>query len=168
MRSFLNKKNVLIISPNFWGDIHITKHHYSLEMHKLGANIFFLNPPSRSFGGFLKTTEIFEKFKVIDFQLHIPGRIKNYFPRIYYYYMSLIVKRICAIAGNDIFLSIDFSRDLPFSLTKINYFNSKHKIFFPVDNPHETINNQKIFLIYIFHFYDILNRLIKGIFIIFV
>ena len=164
LRSFLNKKNVLIISPNFWGDIHITKHHYSLEMHKLGANIFFLNPPSRSFGGFLKTTEIFEKFKVIDFQLHIPGRIKNYFPRIYYYYMSLIVKRICAIADNDIFLSIDFSRDLPFSLTKINYFNSKHKIFFPVDNPHiDYINNSKnISDIYFSISKDILNMIDKG------
>ena len=144
LRSFLNKKNVLIISPNFWGNIHITKHNYSLELHKLGANIFYLNPPSRSFLGFMKTTEIFENFKVIDFQLHIPGRIKKYFPRLYYYYMSLIVKRISALAKNDIFLSIDFSRDLPFSLTKTNYFNAKHKIFFPVDNPHiDYINNSK-------------------------
>ena len=63
LRNFLNKKNVLIISPNFWGNIHITKHHYSLEMHKLGANIFFLNPPSRNFGGFMKTTEIYKNFK---------------------------------------------------------------------------------------------------------
>ena len=54
LRSFLNKKNVLIISPNFWGNVHITKHHYSLELHKLGANIFYLNPPSRSLGAFLK------------------------------------------------------------------------------------------------------------------
>ena len=144
LRSFLNKKNVLIISPNFWGNVHITKHNYSLELHKLGANIFYLNPPSRSFSGFMKTTEIFENFKVIDFQLHIPGRIKKYFPRLYYYYMSLIVKRISALVKNDIFLSIDFSRDLPFSLTKTNYFNAKHKIFFPVDNPHiDYINNSK-------------------------
>ena len=118
LRSFLNKKNVLIISPNFWGNVHITKYHYSLELHKLGANIFYLNPPSRSLGAFLKTTEIFKNFKVIDFQLHIPGRIKNYFPKLYYYYMGLIVKRISAIADNDIFLSIDFSRDLPFSKQK--------------------------------------------------
>ncbi len=164
LRSFLNKKNVLIISPNFWGDIHITKHHYSLEMHKLGANIFFLNPPSRSFGGFLKTTEIFEKFKVIDFQLHIPGRIKNYLPKIYYYYMSFIVKRISALVNNDIFLSIDFSRDLPFSLTKANYFNAKHKIFFPVDNPHvDYINNSKnISDMYFSISEDILKMINKG------
>ena len=164
LRSFLNKKNVLIISPNFWGNVHITKHHYSLELHKLGANIFYLNPPSRSLGAFLKTTEIFKNFKVIDFQLHIPGRIKNYFPWMYYHYMSLIVKRISAIANNDIFLSIDFSRDLPFSLTKTNYFNSKHKIFFPVDNPHiDYINNSKnISDMYFSISKDILNMIDKG------
>ena len=79
LRNFLNKKNILIISPNFWGNVHITKHHYAIELHRLGANIFYLNPPSRSFGGFFKTTEIFENFKVIDFQLHIPGRLKKLF-----------------------------------------------------------------------------------------
>ena len=136
LRNFLNKKNILIISPNFWGNVHITKHHYAIELHRLGANIFYLNPPSRSFGGFFKTTEIFENFKVIDFQLHIPGRLKNYLPWLYYYYMGFMVKRISAVANNDIFLSVDFSRDLPYSLTKENYFNAKHKIFFPVDNPH--------------------------------
>ena len=164
LRSFLNKKNVLIISPNFWGDIHITKHNYSLELHKLGANIFYLNPPSRSFLGFMKTTEVLENFKIIDFQLHFPGRIKNYFPRLYYYYMSSIVKRISALANNDIFLSIDFSRDLPFSLTKTNYFNAKHKIFFPVDNPHiDYINNSKnISDMYFSISENILNMINKG------
>ena len=48
------------------------------------------------------------------------------------------------MAKDDIFLSIDFSRDLPFSLTKKDYFNANYKIFFPVDNPHiDYINNSK-------------------------
>ena len=164
LQNFLNKKNVLIISPNFWGNVHITKHHYSLEIHKLGANIFYLNPPSRNLGGFMKITEIFKNFKIIDFQLHIPGRIKYYFPRLYYYYMSLTVKRISALANNDIFLSIDFSRDLPFSLTKTNYFNAKHKIFFQVDNPHiDYINKSKnISDMYFSISENILNIINKG------
>ena len=50
----LKNKIILIISPNFWGDIHLTKHSYALEISKLGANVYFLNPPSRNFKGYLK------------------------------------------------------------------------------------------------------------------
>ena len=62
------------------------------------------------------------------------------------------------------FCPLIFSRDLPFSLTKTNYFNSKHKIFFPVDNPHiDYINNSKnISDMYFPISKDILNMIDKG------
>jgi glycosyltransferase involved in cell wall biosynthesis len=37
-------KNILIISPNSWGNIYISKHNYALELAKLGNNVFFLEP----------------------------------------------------------------------------------------------------------------------------
>ena len=46
--NFLDK-NILLISPEPWGDNHVSKHHYALELVKKGANVFFLNGPSQLF-----------------------------------------------------------------------------------------------------------------------
>jgi len=37
-------KKILIISPSNWGVVHISKHHYSLELVRLGNMVFFLEP----------------------------------------------------------------------------------------------------------------------------
>jgi hypothetical protein len=40
---FRNKK-ILLISPSKWGDIFISKHHYSVALAKLGNEIYYLEP----------------------------------------------------------------------------------------------------------------------------
>lgn len=37
-------KRVLIISPQPWGDIHVSKHHYAVELCRMGYQVTFLNP----------------------------------------------------------------------------------------------------------------------------
>ncbi len=49
----LKNKNILIISPEKWGDIYLSKHHYALKLAERGNKVFFLNPPIRF--NFLKT-----------------------------------------------------------------------------------------------------------------
>lgn len=39
-------KNILIISPEPWSHIFVSKHHYAVYLSRLGNTIFFLNPPS--------------------------------------------------------------------------------------------------------------------------
>ena len=43
--NYYRGKNVLIISPQPWETIHISKHHYALELTRKGATVYFLNPP---------------------------------------------------------------------------------------------------------------------------
>ena len=43
----LRDKNILIVSPEPWGHIFISKHHYSVYLAKRGNRVFFLNPPGR-------------------------------------------------------------------------------------------------------------------------
>ena len=40
------KKNILIVSPEPWSHVFVSKHHYALELAKRGNKVFFLNPPS--------------------------------------------------------------------------------------------------------------------------
>lgn len=43
----MEKKNILIISPQPWGEMHISKHHYANALEKQGHQVYFLNPPSQ-------------------------------------------------------------------------------------------------------------------------
>ena len=38
-------KKILLISPQPWGTIHISKHHYAVALANLGHEVYFLNPP---------------------------------------------------------------------------------------------------------------------------
>src|SRR5450755_3125876 len=41
----LKNKTILIISPQAWGQMYISKHHYAITLAKLGNTVYFLNPP---------------------------------------------------------------------------------------------------------------------------
>lgn len=40
-------KNILLISPEPWNHIFVSKHHYATHLGKRGNKVFFLNPPSK-------------------------------------------------------------------------------------------------------------------------
>jgi len=37
---------ILVISPNAWGDMRVSKHHYAAALAERGNQVFFLNPPN--------------------------------------------------------------------------------------------------------------------------
>ncbi len=45
INSFL-QKSILIVSPESWNHIFVSKHHYAIQLAKRGNVVFFLNPPS--------------------------------------------------------------------------------------------------------------------------
>jgi len=46
MFSFTNK-TIFILSPQPWGKMHISKHHYAIELAKKGNLIYYFNPPAK-------------------------------------------------------------------------------------------------------------------------
>jgi glycosyltransferase involved in cell wall biosynthesis len=44
-------KTVYIISPERWGTMKVSKHHYALELAEMGCRIFFIEPPSLAIKG---------------------------------------------------------------------------------------------------------------------
>ncbi|MEM6523793.1 MAG: hypothetical protein AAF693_08380 [Bacteroidota bacterium] len=42
----LKGKNILLISPEMWGGLHVSKHHYAIHLAAMGNRVFFLGPPS--------------------------------------------------------------------------------------------------------------------------
>jgi hypothetical protein len=43
-----NKSQILIISPEPWDGLFVSKHHYAITLTQLGCEVYFLNPPTAS------------------------------------------------------------------------------------------------------------------------
>ena len=41
----LHNKTILLISPQSWGTMFLSKHHYAIELARRGNTVYFLNPP---------------------------------------------------------------------------------------------------------------------------
>src|SRR5215475_10747584 len=80
----LNNKTILILSPQSWGKMMLSKHHYAIALARKGNKVFFLNPPDNHkwslAGG--KSRIKFEPLKeypgltLIWHQLYFPYNIK--------------------------------------------------------------------------------------------
>jgi hypothetical protein len=120
----LTNKNILLISPERWDHIYVSKHHYALHLARKGNRVFFLNPPGSRIG-VLKTQ--FPNVFFIDYRGFPPGL------RFYPSFLQKIIiarffdrlQRLCSVAfdviwsfDNSVFF--DFSA-LPDSLLKISH-----------------------------------------------
>ncbi|MEQ9424504.1 MAG: glycosyltransferase [Cyclobacteriaceae bacterium] len=59
---------ILIISPESWGKLYVSKHHYALCLAERNQ-VYFLNPP----GNLIKITETVKNLKVIDYKPMFKG-----------------------------------------------------------------------------------------------
>jgi len=66
----LTNKTILLISPEPWGHIFVSKHHYAVNLAKRDNKVFFLNPPSNNSS--LKKTQ-FREVYTVDYKGFLPG-----------------------------------------------------------------------------------------------
>lgn len=78
----LTDKNILLISPEPWDHIFVSKHHYAVHLANRGNRVFFLNPPAKT--NKLMVTE-FENV----FQVNYPG-----FPPGLRFYPAMVRRKI--------------------------------------------------------------------------
>jgi glycosyltransferase involved in cell wall biosynthesis len=60
----LKSKNILIVSPESWGQLFVSKHHYAKSLALRNNCVFFLNPPSEKYS--VKRSEI-ENLWIVDY-----------------------------------------------------------------------------------------------------
>ena len=66
----LVKKNILIISPESWSHIWVSKHHYARTLASMGAQVVFANPPKNQWR--LQKSEN-DKLQILDYPKFITG-----------------------------------------------------------------------------------------------
>jgi len=134
----LKNKTILLISPQSWGKMHISKHHYAIELAQ-NNKVYFLNPPRRK--TFPKITveshKSIDNLFIVSYSFFFPYNLRFHsrvlFDKLQKYQIKFILNRIKKIDITWCFDTISFSN--------LNFFNSNISIYHPVDNI--SGNNQK-------------------------
>jgi hypothetical protein len=136
---YLNKKlgfgkNAIIVSPQLWGKMFISKHHYAVELSKLGYQVFFVNPPIESkLGGFprikIEATQ-YENLVTVNHTLFFSSYLK--FHLSFLHNILIFIQRwmlLKKIGKPDLILSFDLTNNFPLKGLACK------KIFFAADEP---------------------------------
>lgn len=134
----LQNKVILVISPQEWGKMLLSKHHYALELAKAGNSVYFLNPPDVNgtlpFNSIsIEKSGLHENLFMIRHCLYFPYILKFKAISIFHALMGPHVKKILKKIGKkvDIIWSFDLGNLYPFNL----FPKDTTKIFHPVDEP---------------------------------
>src|SRR5579862_3671957 len=95
--SFLAGKTILVISPQAWGDMLISKHHYALELARRGNQVYFLNPPDNDHWNLkgpdkriqIRVSKVNPNLYLVDQLLYFPYLLKYHARGLY----NLLIKR---------------------------------------------------------------------------
>jgi glycosyltransferase involved in cell wall biosynthesis len=123
---YLNNKEVLIISPENWDHIPVSKHHYARVLAANNNKVYFLNPPSKE--NKITRDETYPGVLVIDYRTipglnRLPSLLRNTLNR----YLIRRIKKLCQ-STFDVVWSFD-----PFRFQDLSLFGPAYKIYHAVD-----------------------------------
>ncbi len=117
-------KSILIVSPEPWNHIFVSKHHYAVHLAKRENRVFFLNPPSKA-NNFEETD--FKNVFSVKYTGFIPGL--RFFPHFVQHYFIKKkyneLQRICNV-NFDVVWSFDNSVFYDFSALPNNILKISH------------------------------------------
>jgi len=131
-------KTIVIISQLDWGNMFISKHHYALELSKLGNTVYYVNGPASKEklpkGKVVIEPSGYDNLFIVKHSIFFPYFLAFKARAIFNLLIRIHIKRILKkIKPNkpDIIWSFDLSNTLP-----LKYFPSRcFKVYMPVDEP---------------------------------
>ncbi len=131
----LKKKNILIISPQAWGKMFLTKHHYAIESAKRGNKVYFFNPPDQTKISFTHSIKVLEGetkgLFIIEHKLFFPYWLKFKALWLFHFFMRFHINSILKKIDK---LDIVWSFDIDY-VSPLTFFKDVFRIFHPVDEP---------------------------------
>jgi glycosyltransferase involved in cell wall biosynthesis len=132
----LKNKTILILSPQSWGKMFLSKHHYAIELAKYGNKVYFLNPPhfQKDLPAVaLNPDSAIKNLTIIDHRISFPYNLKFHWVQLFHFLMRFHIKKVLQFIGEpvDIIWSFDLGNLYPFCL----FPDKCLKIFHPVDEP---------------------------------
>lgn len=127
---------VLLISPQHWGTMRVTKHHYAIEMAKLGHEVYFLEPTEASWKwnqtSFSVNPSDAEGVLLVQQQINVPYNLKFHLKGLFDWFIKRHIQKLENELGPfGLVWSFDLTNALP-----LKYFSkTSKKIFFAADWP---------------------------------
>lgn len=134
----LTGKTILILSPQAWGKMFVSKHHYAIGLAKRGNTVYFLNPPDQEETERKEAIEITSSgidshLFLIEHRLFFPYRFKFRALPLFHWLMKFHVNHLLKKINRPV--DIVWSFDLG-NLYPLHFFGKQpYKIFHPVDEP---------------------------------
>ncbi len=128
---FSNKK-ILIISPQPWSDMFVSKHHYAIELSKKNNNVYFLQPSSNLLNKKieLKTLPDHPNITIIHHKTFFGAILRFHVRTLYKFLLKRNLKNMLKkLKPIDVIISFDNTGTYP----DLSLFEARHNIFFPVD-----------------------------------
>ena len=100
----LKNKSILLISPQAWGTMLLSKHHYAITLARLGNKVFFLNPPSNKIkkGEIRITPSEQDNLFIIEHAIMFPFILKFHAISVFHWLMKFQVKKLLKSVGRPI------------------------------------------------------------------
>lgn len=132
----LKDKVIVVLSPEGWGAMFLSKHHYAVELARAGNKVYFLNPPSALQGDQqfqINPSGIHPGLFFVEHRLRFPFRLRFHLPRVFHWFMKGHIRKMMNAlpARPDIIWSFDLLNLYPLK----NFGEGPVKIFHPVDEP---------------------------------
>ena len=123
-------KVIYILSPEAWGTMRFSKHHYALELSAAGNKVFFIEPPDLSLSGInIKKSNENEGLHIVSYKPVF--RAKRFLPdSLFRILLRLQVKLLKSKIGinPDVVFCFD-----PFRFSNLKWFGAGVNIFFMAD-----------------------------------
>jgi glycosyltransferase involved in cell wall biosynthesis len=134
----LSGKSILVISPQAWGTMFLSKHHYAVELARRGNKVFYLNPPIQDSGALegnfqMDRSAQDDNLFIVSHKLFFPYALKFKSFMIFHFLMRLHLRNILKKMGGhfDVIWSFDIGNLYP-----LKFFGKDLiKVFHPVDEP---------------------------------
>jgi glycosyltransferase involved in cell wall biosynthesis len=124
--------NILVISPNEWGDMRVSKHHYATALARRGNRVVFLNPPNAHASHRLRIEQVegIEGLSTVTYRPYVPFVIRFRSRRLFNVIAAAHVRWLLRTIGVRFDMVWCFDVNL---YSDLRWFRAPLKIFHPVD-----------------------------------
>lgn len=130
MKFSFKDKTIFLLSPERWGGMRISKHHYAMELAGKGNDVYFIEPPDLD-NKRISVTTIDEHPRLYIVKYKPIYRGKRYLPSVVYRRLvQWQIRRLIKAVGHqpDVVLCFD-----PYRFLNLKWFRSSAAIFFAAD-----------------------------------
>jgi glycosyltransferase involved in cell wall biosynthesis len=126
------KKTILIISPQPFEGLYVSKQHYAIELAKRGNLVYFMEPPVSNGKPFVQLEALprHPSITLVRYKPFFNSNIRFHFRSLFNLLMRLQVRRINRILNCEIDIVWSFETNL---FSDFSWFNSKKIIYHVVD-----------------------------------